>query len=437
MAKLTKEQIMVGTEMVRRGTSIRKLAAQLGVTEGALRYQFRRQAAAVPDGRAGKRTGVAGFEETIDTILKRLEDSRVTGEGRPVQARMVCEILRRDYEYQGSYRAVVRHLRRRFGVPPIRALRRVETPPGVQAQHDWFDVPVQLRGGEKISLQAMSGVLSHSRARFCWVSLEANQLAWHTGHLELFRRYGGVPLWVRIDNLKTGVASGAGSRAVLNRSYAVFARTCGFEIDPCRAEMGSDKGKTERSIRIFRESFGDLFQETWSCCETLQGAIDQRTASLHDRLTCPITGTSVREALEAERRLLQPLPTMCELFDVVVPRRVHRDCLISFEGRRYSVPFVWVGRHVEVMGTLRHVVIHGDGQEIARHARHTRELLVLDALHYEGESTDRVLRPTPLGLRARLQLAGLSGDAHRTLLVLPESVSRPLDWYVQRVEAFR
>ena len=35
-------------------------------------------------------------------------------------------------------------------------------------------------------------------------------LAWHTGHLALFERYGGVPLWVRIDNLKTGVASGRG-----------------------------------------------------------------------------------------------------------------------------------------------------------------------------------------------------------------------------------
>ena len=128
MAKLTKEQIMVGTEMVRRGTPMRKLAAQLGVTEGALRYRFRQQAAGiVVDGRKRKPTGVDGFEEAIGAILQRLDDSRVTGSGRPVQARLVCEILRRDHAYGGSYRAVVRHLRRRFGVPPVRALRRVET----------------------------------------------------------------------------------------------------------------------------------------------------------------------------------------------------------------------------------------------------------------------------------------------------------------------
>ncbi len=244
-----------------------------------------------------------------------------------------------------------------------------------------------------------------------------------------------LPLWIRIDNLKTGVASGAGSKAVLNTAYAVFARTCGFEIDPCRSRMASDKGKTERSIRIFRESFGDLFHETWSSCEALQAALDQRAGTLLDRLTCPITGTSVRETLEIERGHLQPLPTMDELFDVVVSRRVQRDCLISFEGRRYSVPFAWVGRSVEIMGTLRCVVIRGDGQEIARHPRHTRQPLLLDPLHYEGDSTDRVIRPTPLGIRGRLQLAGLSSGARA--VSIPERVHWPLDWYVRLVEAYR
>jgi transposase len=47
------------------------------------------------------------------------------------------------------------------------------------------------------------------------------------------------------------MARGAGSSAVLNRFHAVFARTYGFEIDPCRAAEGSDNGKTERSVRTF------------------------------------------------------------------------------------------------------------------------------------------------------------------------------------------
>jgi transposase len=440
MAKLTKEQIMVGEQIVKGGVSIRQMARQLGVTEGALRYHLRKKAEGREgdDGRRNQPTAVDGYEEAVEAILERLECWRVTGEGRPAQARTVYELLGRDHSYGGSYRAVVRHLGRRYGTPPVRAYRRVETPPGVQAQHDWFVARTRIRG-EKTELQALVGALSSSRARFCWTSRDATQLAWHTGHLALFERYGGVPLWVRIDNLKTGVAKGAGASAVLNRSYEVFAQACGFEVDPCRPKKGSDKGKAERSVRTFRECFGEVFRQDWASDEALQVALDQRALELLDRLNCPVTGTSVREALEAERMVLQPLPTMAEPFDVVVARKVSRDCLISFEGRRYSVPFVWVGRQVEVMGTLNHVVIHAEGLEVARHTRGSRQLLVLDPDHFEGESTDRVLRPTPLGHRARLQMAGLSGPSRTALFLLPdpERVARPLDAYVQLVEALR
>jgi hypothetical protein len=225
----------------------------------------------------------------------------------------------------------------------------------------------------------------------------------------------------------------------VNRSYRVFARECGFEVDPCRPATGSDKAKAERGVRIFRESFGDLLQTDWGSLEALQAALDERSVSLARRLQCPVTGTSVEEALIAERRLLQPLPGMTELFDVVVTRRVHRDCLISIEGRRYSIPFAWVGRDVEVWGIHGHVVVRGMGIEIARHPRHTKERLVLDPSHYEGESTDRVIRPTPFGTRARLQLAGFSSGSRASLLHLPavERIQRPLDAYVQLVEALR
>ena len=427
---------MVADGMIGRGVPIRQVARQMGVRESALRYRLRRQREGAVDGRAGKATALDPFEEAVHAVLTRLEDVRITGEGRPVQARQVYAVLCRDHGFAGSYKSVVRHIRRRYGLPPVRALRRVETPPGVQAQHDWFDVATTL-GGESVELSVLVGTLSHSRARFTWVSRTADQLAWHTGHLEIFRRYGGVPLWVRIDNLKTGVASGSGGTAVLNRRYELFAREVGFEIDPCRSGMGQDKGKTERSVRIFRDHFGDLFAREWLDLEALQAALDERAAMLLVRLKCPVTGTSVEEALLAERQHLQPLARIGEPFDVIVTRRVSRDCLVSFEGRRYSVPFIWLGRDVEVLGTHTQVVIRSSGQEIARHSRRTAALLVIDPDHYEGEGTDRVLAPTPLGRRARLQLAALSSSSRSTVDRLPavSAVARPINAYAQLVEA--
>jgi hypothetical protein len=99
---------------------------------------------------------------------------------------------------------------------------------------------------------------------------------------------------------------------------------------------------------------------------------------------------------------------------------------VSFEGRRYSVPFVWLGRTVEVRGTASSVVVYGDGTEIARHARQTRHRLVLDPSHYEGTSTATVLAPTPLGVRARAQLA-----ASYATLPAPNTLTRPFTQYVE------
>lgn len=427
---------MVSKKMKDRGTSIRQLARQHGVSEGTLRYRLKQLDEGPMDGRTRQATALDGYERAVQAIQEDLGDGRLTGEGRPCQAQTIYEILVRDHEYRGSYQAVVRHLRRKHGRPKVRAFRRVETPPGVQAQHDWFDVRVPI-GHQEVRVQALLGILSHSRAKFCWVSEDQSQLAWHTGHLALFERYGGVPLWVRIDNLKTGVARGAGPTAVLNRSYEVFARTCGFEIDPCRPATGSDKGKAERGVRTFRSAFGEVFRRGAGSLDELGWLLDEQALRLMDRLTCPVTGTTVTEAFRAEQRALQPLPTMAEPFDVVVTRRVSRDCLVSFEGRRYSVPFAWVGRHVDVWGTLGHVVLRGAGEEVARHARGTQARLLIDPAHYEGASTDEVERPTPLGYRARLQLAGLSGASRSTLVLLPlrEKIHRPMDDYVRLVEA--
>lgn len=426
MARLRTDEIMVARQMVERRMPVRQVARQLGVDESSLRYRLARSAAA-PDGRQERPSVLDGWDARVDAVLARFDDPRLRGEpGATVEASVVHGVLQRDYGFPGSYQAVRRYLTRRFPGAPVQAIRRVETPPGVQAQHDWFECTSRV-GGALQPVYGLIGTLSHSRASFVWVSGGMQQLAWQTGHLALFRRYGGVPLWVRIDNLKTGVAAGAGPTAVLTPAFATFARTCGFGVDPCRPARGSDKGKTERSVRTHRSLFADLLVASWADLPALQAALDARSALVQAQRRCPITGTSIAEALTAERALLQPVPALHELFDCVVARRVSRDCLVSFEGRRYSVPFAWIGRQVEVRGTAQDVVVWAEGQAIARHPRHTRRTLVLEPAHYEGDSTAAVTAPTPLGRRARLQLAA---GPHAALLPPPEAVTRPLTQYL-------
>lgn len=415
MAKLREEHVQLAREMAARAVSVRRIAADLGVDESTVRYRLARPVDA-PDGRRVRPTAVDGWTERITAVMARFGDT-------PPAATVVHEVLVREFGFTGSYQAVRRWVRRQAGPTRVQAVRRVETPPGVQAQHDWFTIDVAI-AGVVTPIYGLIGTLSHSRARFVWVSATMTQLAWQAGHLALFQRYGGVPLWVRIDNLKTAVAHGAGPTAVLTPAFTQFARTCGFGVDVCRVRTPQDKGKIERSVRVTRTSDADLWTRAWPSLAGLQAALDARAVERAAQRSCPITGTTVASAHAAETAYLRPLIAH-EPFDCVVARRVSRDALVSFEGRRYSVPFAWLGHTVELRGTADAVVIVAGGTEVARHPRRTVRRLLLDPAHSEGPDTPTVRAPVPLGHRARLQLAGLPATA---------VIARPLDAYVALVQ---
>ena len=293
MARLRKEHVMIAREMVERDVPVRQVARDLGVDESTLRYHLGRSPTAT-DRRKDRPSALDGWQERLDAVLTRFADPRVGGDALDrVEASVVHGVLRREFGFAGSYHAV----------------RRLETSPGVQAQHDWFDVTVRI-AHTPTPLHGLIGTLSYSRARFVWMSPAMHQLAWQSGHVALFTRYGGVPLWVRLDNLRTAVASGAGPSAVLTPAFASFEMTCGFGVDPCRAAMGSDTGKTARSVRTARTDFADLFVYDWPDLPQLQAALDERNAECHATRRCPITGTRIAEAHAAERPLLQAQPTL-------------------------------------------------------------------------------------------------------------------------------
>ena len=195
-------------------------------------------------------------------------------------------------------------------------------------------------------LHGLIGTLSHSRERSVWMSPAMHQRVWQSGHVAIFTRFGGVPPYVRLLNLRTAVGSGAGPSAVLTPAFARFATTCGFGVDPCRAAKASDNSKPVRNVRTARRDFADLFVCDWPDLQQLRSALNERSAECHATRRCPITGTLIVDAHAVER----PLTTLRELFDCAVARHVSRDCFVSFEGRRYSVLFAWIGRTIDVRG---------------------------------------------------------------------------------------
>ena len=400
MAKLKECHLMVAEELVKT-SSCRAVAKTLGVDESSLRERLRRKRTGSVDGRSLQPESCAPHEEVVAAWLHQQEE-RQKEKQRPSPVRELYEELVSERGYAGTYNSVVRYVNRRREKPAFQPCRRVETKPGAQAQVDWVKRPVyidELKGSVIVSSFIMT--LSFSRMWAAVWSLKENQLSWLECHNEAFRALGGVPESVRIDNLKTGVARGSGPWAVLNEAYEDYARQLGFSVDPCRCRKPREKGKVERrakDVKRLQVTDSDRFLNL----AELQSVTRERIVFRSSRLKCPVTGQSVRETWGLEKSFLKSLPaSLPEPFDVQVSRIAGRDCLVSFEGRQYSVPFRFSGQPVQVRGCAQTVEIFAGGKKIASFPRGTDCRLLVDQEHYEGEGTPRVLVPVPLGHKGR------------------------------------
>jgi transposase len=419
--RLRGEEVVALCVMADKGEPNTRIARTLGVTEGAVRYHLRRRAEGAGDGRRDKPFRA---EVKAEVIAGWMEARR--GGSRPANLKELHEHLVEEHDYEGSYKSVVRYVRSRWGRPPIRTYRRVETPPGAQCQTDWGEFPRVDIGEGPVPLHAFVMTLSHSRKPAVVWSRREDQLHWLGCHNQAFERLGGIPAVNRIDNPKTAIAQGAGAWGVINPTYRTYARTVGFHIDACSPGAAEAKGKVEAKVRLSRLVV-DPGDRPFDGLEHLQEWTDRRLERWTQRTICPATGLTVHESWDRELQRLAPLPILPEPFDVVVTRPVHDDCMVNFESRSYPVPFCYVGQQVEIRGCADKVQILAGGEITREYPRGTKQRVLIDPSCYEGKSSDRVLAPTPLGRMGRKL---------QEIMAMPVE-RRPIDLYAALSEVAR
>lgn len=400
MAKLTKDEIVALQVLKDKGESNRAVAKRLGVTERTVRYHLQRQATQATDGRQK-----ASLVEQLDlvAVVQHWWTTQVGNlpADRSPNVHQLWQMLVEEHHYSGSYKSVRKYVRMTFDKPKLRPFRRIETPPGAQTQSDWMEERIWI-DNQLITVYGFVMTLSHSRMVAVIWSLSMNQLAWQRVHNEAFKRLGGVAAVNRIDNLKTGVAHGSGPWGSINENYQAYARTMGFHVDPHEVRQPQQKGKTERRVSAVRHRL-DLSRR-FDSLDELQAYTDQRLEADSRNRQCPVTGTTVHDAWQAERELLRPLPAnLPEPFDLIRTCDVHKDCTIRFEGRTYAVPFRYAYGRVEVRGCsgVVQIVDRHNGQIVQQYPRNTEEILLIDPTCYEGQATPEVDVPRPLGKMAR------------------------------------
>ncbi|MEW5980639.1 MAG: IS21 family transposase [Acidobacteriota bacterium] len=426
MGKLGKEERVTLRVLHEKGMSHSEIARHLEVTEGAIRYHIQKKER--PDGRQkDSLIQLLGLEEFIRWWWEQhVSGPEVT---RPTSLKTLFNHLVCEFNYPGSYKSVRTYARKTFPRPKIRARRRVETPPGAQSQSDWGEFMIDIGDpGGPTKLYAFVMVLSHCRRRVVIWSRRCDQLSWHQVHNEAFRRLGGVAAVNRIDNLKTGMAIGAGPWGKVNSQYRRYAQQMRFHVDATEPRCPEQKGKVERSVEVMRGLGPDKhFHEG---LDALQNWTDLELERQDRRRICPPTGKTVWDTWQEEQAFLGPLPeNLPEPFDLVRTCVVNHDATIRFDGRTLSVPFPLIGKEVEARrcAACIQIVDLQNGYIVQTWARDGKGRLLIDQACYEGESTAEVLAPKPLGRMGKrlMELAAMPVE------------QRPVDLYAALTEVAR
>jgi transposase len=412
-------------ERVRRGQSDRAIAQDLHLSRVTVRKYREAFAGLDAAGVAARLRELSQRErrpaQTISSVAPYqaiVEDLLAQG----VEMMTICDRLRSDHGYQGSYTSVRRFVAKlRPKTPPVTV--RVHTGPGEEAQVDFGSAGkfVEPGSGRLRVAYVFVMTLSYSRHQYAELVFDQRVPTWLGLHRRAFASFGGVPAKIVLDNLKAAVLQAALHDPVLGEAYRRFARHYGFLVSPTRPRTPEHKGKVESGVHFVKRSFlaGQAFADLAVANTRLQAWVRQRAGTREH-------GTTRQAPLALfaqEQPLLQPLPAAPFELTEIRLATLHRDCHVAIDGSYYSAPYRYVGQRLEVYLFERVVQLYAGLELLATHVRATAKgTWRTNAAHYPSAQA-AYLEQTPHYCR---ELARRIGPATFTAVdtLLGE---RPLD----------
>jgi len=246
---------------------------------------------------------------------------------------------------------------------------RMHTLPAEEAQVDFGYLGYTLYQGKKRKTWIFNMRLSYSRLDYYEIVYDQRVETFIRCHIHAFNYFGGIPQYIKIDNLKAAILKANFYEPIYQELYKNFAHHYGFHPLPCRIRRPNDKGKVESGIKYVKHNFflGRKFSG--------EKDLKERLFKWYTRANQRIHGTTRKvpqEVFEKEERIkLIPLPQEEFKLVKVGTRKVYHDCHIYVDYNYYSVPFEYVGRQVEIELTRNLLKVYYQGKEIALHPRLT------------------------------------------------------------------
>ena len=229
--------------------------------------------------------------------------------------------------------------------------------------------------GEKNPVEIFVSCLGASQLLFATAVKSQRKADWIEANVRAIEFYGGVPVMVIPDNLKSAVVKpgGKGREPLVNRSYLDFADHYGTIIVPARPLRPQDKSLAEIGVRIVNMwVIAALRNHVFHSLAQINALILPIIDRLNNKKSRRLGGYSRRELFDQrEAGCLKELPAARhEYTEWRESIRVPRDYHVQHNRDFYSVPHHLAGRTVSYCVTRSTIRIFSDqsSQPVAVHA---------------------------------------------------------------------
>ncbi|WP_391209906.1 IS21 family transposase [Psychrobacillus sp. L4] len=165
----------------------------------------------------------------------------------------------KTYGFTGSYRTVCNFFEewevQNDQTVPDKGSERLEHPSG-EAQVD-FGVMEAVEDGKTRDIRLLIMSFPYSNGAFYEPMPSENQECFLEGLKKLFKKAGGVPRKIRIDNLTPAVKKTRSKteEAQLTDEFMRFQQFYGFDTQVCNVRSGNEKGNVEKKVGYIRYNF--------------------------------------------------------------------------------------------------------------------------------------------------------------------------------------
>lgn len=286
-----------------------------------------------------------------------------------INGRVVHRVLMESHGYRGSYSSVYRMMCSIKAATPV-LTTVLDFAPGDTAQVDFGKGPeiVDQHTGEVQKTWFFVMVLAWSRHMYAELVTDQSIETWLGCHRRAFEHFSGVPAVCSIDNLKAAITRACYYDPQVQHAYADYAEGYGFIIAPCPVADPKKKGRVESGVKYVKNNFAPL--------RTFRDLVDANAQLMQWVMSVAGTrehGTTrvapLTRFAQTEKALLKSLPAKPPEVASWAQAKVHGDCHIQVQKRRYSAPYTLVGKTLDVRLSETTVRLYHQHKLFATHPR--------------------------------------------------------------------